>query len=116
MSTDLATRAGYSADRSALEAENARRMLCPGACRVPLEVRTVHSMTSQGPFDNILSRDDWLAILRCVGAEQERVDGEMGRLAPAHPHRAATEKAHADLAALRTKLHRLLEELGHAVT
>ena len=73
-------------------------------------------MATPRPFDNILSRDDWLAILRCVGAEQERIDGEMSGLAPEHPHRAATEKAHDDLAALRAKLHRLIEELGHAVT
>jgi hypothetical protein len=73
-------------------------------------------VASPSPFDNTLSRDDWLAILRCVVAEQERVDEERGRLAPEHPDRAATEKAHQDLAALHAKLHRLVEELGHAVT
>src|SRR5262245_41539811 len=35
------------------------------------------------------------------------------RTGPAH---AATEKAHDDLAALRAKLHRLIGELGYAVT
>jgi hypothetical protein len=73
-------------------------------------------MPSASPFDNILSRDDWFAILRCVGAEKERIDAEMGHLAPEHPHHAATKKAHDDLAALRVKLHRLIDELGHAVT
>jgi hypothetical protein len=73
-------------------------------------------MATPGPFENVLSRDDWLAILRCVVAEQERVDGEMGDLPPGHPRHAATEKARDDLAALHAKLHRLVDELGHAVT
>jgi hypothetical protein len=73
-------------------------------------------MPTPGSFDNILSRDDWLAILRCVGAEQERVDEERRGLAPDHPRHAATAKAHDDLATLHAKLHRLVEELGHAVT
>ena len=73
-------------------------------------------MATPSPFENILSRDDWLAILRCVVAEQERVDGEMSGLGPGHPRHAATEKARDDLAALREKLHRLISELGHAVT
>ena len=73
-------------------------------------------MASPGPFDNILSQDDWLAILRCVGAEQARIDEEMSGLSPEHPHHAATEKAHDDLARLHAKLHRLVAELGHAVT
>jgi hypothetical protein len=73
-------------------------------------------MATPGPFENILSRDDWLAILRCVGAEQERVDGAMGDLPPGHPRHAATEKARDDLATLHAKLHRLVDELGHAVT
>src|SRR5262249_29473809 len=73
-------------------------------------------MATPSRFANILSGDDWLAILRCVGAEQERIDEERKTLAPEHPHHAAAEKAHADLAALRAKLHRLIEELGHAVT
>jgi hypothetical protein len=73
-------------------------------------------MATPSPFDNILSRDDWLAILRCVVAEQDRVDDEARAQAPDHPHRATTEKAHDDLAALRAKLHRLIDELGHAVT
>jgi hypothetical protein len=73
-------------------------------------------MATPGPFDNILSRDDWLAILRCVVAEQDRVDKEAAGLAPDHPHHATAQKAHDDLAALRTKLHRLIDEVGHAVT
>src|SRR5262249_30073438 len=76
----------------------------------------VRPMATPSHFDNILSRDDWLAILRCVGAEQERLDEETGRLDPEHPRHAATEQARHDLAALRAKLHRLIEELGHAVT
>ena len=73
-------------------------------------------MATPNRFDNILSRDDWLAILRCVGAEQERIDEQMGSLEPEHPRHAATARAHDDLAALRAKLHRLIDELGHSVT
>jgi len=73
-------------------------------------------MSTPSPFDNILSRDDWLAILRCVGAEQERIDDEMRNEAPGHPRHAATEKTRDDIAALHAKLHRLIKELGHAVT
>ena len=78
----------------------------------PLQSKPV--MATPGHFDNVLSRDDWLAILRCVEAEQERIDEEKGRLAPEHPHHAASAKAHDDLAALRAKLRRLIEDLGHA--
>jgi hypothetical protein len=73
-------------------------------------------VAARSSFDNILSRDDWLEILRCVVAEQGRVDEERRGLGPDHPHHATTEKAHDDLAALRAKLHRLIEEVGHAVT
>jgi hypothetical protein len=73
-------------------------------------------MATPGPIDNILSQDDWLAILGCVGAEQARMDKEMSGLPPEHPRHSATEKAHDDLARLHAKLHRLIEELGHAVT
>jgi hypothetical protein len=73
-------------------------------------------MATPSSFDNVLSRDDWLAILRCVVAEQERADEESSALAQDHPDHAKARKAHDDLTALHAKLHRLIEELGHAVT